>query len=657
MSHSKNFVFFWGHTAKSGPKACLSNFYPASFTDPSDGHRYANSEQYFMYRKAMLFGDLEIAQACRTQTDPMKVKGLGRQVQGFDAKVWDAHCRDAMLDACILKFSQNEDIAEILLSTGEKRLVEASPHDAIWGIGLSAADAQRTPVAEWPGTNYLGVVLEKVREHLRRPSPSAAETATSSSSNGGTSQSTNNHKSTSGTTNDCTTSGHPNRKRSLNADGDRHSPAPGDSGAPQWAGDVHGQGHVEGNGARNGRRIKVVFDMETQDPDDFLCLIFLASHPAVQLEAVTLVPGSPQQVGLVRWLLGRLRHPPVRLGADLCDKKGTVSPWHQRAFFAEWGHGPVPESREVDGPAWRVLRDCGGPDVVLVTGGPLTNVAAAIKHAGAGFGAATWMCQGGFAGVNVAPPDAVLPKFAGKREMRTFNFGSNLPAAHAALAHTGFREKLLVSKNVCHSPDNVFTADQLQRLERACAAGVRNFERVRGGEADWPQLASGRGGPGPRDKAHAEVEERHWMGLMLLVQGMREYLRRKDGKALHDPLAAATVLNRRCISEWREVQMYEDKDHRWGCTLAGGSGTFISVRHDAACFWRTFLREEECGDAAPPASAGDCDASAAAGAAVDAEGPSSGGSDAAAAAAAATAELPPRPGKCRKGKARLQGKR
>ena len=641
MSHSEDFVFFWGHTAKSGPKACLSNFFPASFTDPSDGHRYANSEQYFMYRKAMLFGDHKIAQACRTQTDPIKVKGLGRQVQGFDANVWDAHCRDAMLDACILKFSQNEDIARFLLSTGKKRLVEASPHDAIWGIGLSAADAQRTPVAEWPGTNYLGVVLEKVREHLRRPSLSAAETATCSSSN----------------------------EKGPNSNNSSSS--------------------VDQSDAGFGGRVKVVFDMETQDPDDFLCLIFLASHPAVQLKAVTLVPGSPQQVGLVRWLLGRLRHPPVCVGADLCDKKGTVSPWHQRAFFSERGHGRVPESREVDGPAWRVLRDCGGPNVVLVTGGPLTNVAAAIKHAGSGFGAATWMCQGGFAGVNVVPPDAVLPKFAGKQEMHTFNFGSDLPAAHAALAHTRFREKLLVSKNVCHSPDNVFTLDRLQRLERACTAGVRNFEQIMGGEADWPQLASGRGGLGARDEGHAEVKQRHWMGLMLLVQGMREYLQQKDGKALHDPLAAATVLNRRCISEWCEVQMYEDKDHRWGCTPVGGSGTFISVRHDAECFWRTFLREEECGDAVPPvlasgvavAKEGSCGSNPVTAAEewpplgkscngkspVPGERGTAGGLDGASSAAvvadgsggstaALAAQARPLPGKSRKGKPRVQGK-
>ena len=75
--------------------------------------------------------------------------------------------------------------------------------------------------------------------------------------------------------------------------------------------------------------IDMVFDMETQDPDDFLCLLFLASHPRVRLKAVTLVPGSQEQVGLVRWALERLGVVNVAIGAgNIAHEKPSVSPWH-----------------------------------------------------------------------------------------------------------------------------------------------------------------------------------------------------------------------------------------------------------------------------------------------------------------------------------------
>ena len=100
--------------------------------------------------------------------------------------------------------------------------------------------------------------------------------------------------------------------------------------------------------------LKLVFDMETQDPDDFLCLLFFASHPRVQLKAVTLVPGSQEQVGLVRWALKQLDLPDVRIGAgNLAFDKEAVSPWHWRAFFPK---GNCPKSDRAE-EAWQVLRD------------------------------------------------------------------------------------------------------------------------------------------------------------------------------------------------------------------------------------------------------------------------------------------------------------
>jgi predicted NAD-dependent protein-ADP-ribosyltransferase YbiA (DUF1768 family) len=105
-----------------------------------------------MWRKALLFNDAEMTAAILNETNPGRVKALGRKVKNFDAAKWNAVATD---------------ILSVLLATGDKELVEASPNDAIWGIGLTADAAERTPRENW-GTNWLGQVLMEVREILRR---------------------------------------------------------------------------------------------------------------------------------------------------------------------------------------------------------------------------------------------------------------------------------------------------------------------------------------------------------------------------------------------------------------------------------------------------------------------------------------------------------
>jgi len=331
--------------------------------------------------------------------------------------------------------------------------------------------------------------------------------------------------------------------------------------------------------------VPVVFDMETQDPDDFLCLLFLASHPRVRLKAVTLVPGSPEQVGLVRWALGALGldDDRVAVGAgDLVSKPASVSPWHARAFG---DHAPSTNAEE----AWRVLvRECDGR-TVLFTGGPLTNVAEAIAHGGDAFVAGCWLAQGGFAGDNVVPAEKRLPKFDGRTMMATWNFGANLPAARAALAHRGFGRIRLVSKNVCHADTNRFGPEQFARLEASLKA--HGGSGGSGGDVTAPTLVEA---TRRQSEASGEAEptSRHRAGLGLLHVGMAQYLRRHPaGKLLHDPLAAACVIDGRVIDAWREVRLEEDRQHRWGCKPADGSGTFISASHDPARFWSTLLAD------------------------------------------------------------------
>jgi ribA/ribD-fused uncharacterized protein len=94
--------------------------------------------------------------------------GLGRKVRGFDAKLWNQEAKNIVKRGCLLKFRQNKEMCEVLLSTGHKKLVEASPHDSIWGIGLDARAARQTAEKDWPGTNWLGEVLMEVRDQLRK---------------------------------------------------------------------------------------------------------------------------------------------------------------------------------------------------------------------------------------------------------------------------------------------------------------------------------------------------------------------------------------------------------------------------------------------------------------------------------------------------------
>ena len=311
------------------------------------------------------------------------------------------------------------------------------------------------------------------------------------------------------------------------------------------------------------RIIDVVFDMETQDPDDFLCLLFLASHPRVNLKAVTIVPGSREQVGLVRWALGALGLDKLPVGAGNIDHpKPSVSPWHYQAYRALFPNATsVPSSADAE-EAWRVLvREC-DENTVLFTGGPLTNLATAIDEGQADFVAGCWLGQGGFAGDNVVALEHRLPKFVGRTHMQTFNFMSNLPAARACLAHGGFRRIRLVSKNVCHAESNRFGPEQLARLEA--------------------RLAAAAGGHGPAAACHQA-------GLELLAVGMRHYLKRHpSGKLFHDPLAAACILDRRVV-DWCEVVLSEDNRHAWGSKPRHGSGTFISTRHTPDVFWAVLL--------------------------------------------------------------------
>lgn len=129
---------------------------------------YLCMEQYMMAAKAELFGDGKIRDQILKCSDPRQIKALGRKVRGFDQRVWDRFKYAIVLGGNWYKFSQNRDLREFLLSTGDSVLVEASPYDSIWGIRLSSSSPGAQDPMKWRGQNLLGFALMEVRDELRR---------------------------------------------------------------------------------------------------------------------------------------------------------------------------------------------------------------------------------------------------------------------------------------------------------------------------------------------------------------------------------------------------------------------------------------------------------------------------------------------------------
>lgn len=146
----ENVIGFWAQKEKYG---CFSNFYPCKFT--WQGIEFNCSEQAFMYAKAIYFKDVETAEKIMAETEPKKIKKLGRQVKDFDDEKWSSVRYNFMLTINIQKYSQNEDLRNILLSTGNRTIVEDSPFDYVWGTGRDGS-----------GQNLLGKVLMEARDYF-----------------------------------------------------------------------------------------------------------------------------------------------------------------------------------------------------------------------------------------------------------------------------------------------------------------------------------------------------------------------------------------------------------------------------------------------------------------------------------------------------------
>ena len=161
------YLFFW----KAIPRdinvldeSCLSQQWSSPFR--VNGISYNCAEQYMMAEKARLFSDIEIESSILKETDPSKIKAFGRLIKGFNEDIWNDKCYSIVKRGNLSKFTQNPNLKQFLLSTQDKVLVEASPKDLIWGIGLDKESPDSHNPLKWKGTNLLGFTLMDVREEL-----------------------------------------------------------------------------------------------------------------------------------------------------------------------------------------------------------------------------------------------------------------------------------------------------------------------------------------------------------------------------------------------------------------------------------------------------------------------------------------------------------
>jgi ribA/ribD-fused uncharacterized protein len=161
------YLHFWGHRPRPDGRigaSCLSQWWPAPFT--VDGVAYATAEHWMMAAKARLFEDAAAERAALAAGHPAEAKKAGRLVRGFDEAVWARERFRIVVEGSVHKFGAHPELLAYLLGTGDRVLVEASPMDRVWGIGLAADDEAAMDPERWRGPNLLGFALMEARERL-----------------------------------------------------------------------------------------------------------------------------------------------------------------------------------------------------------------------------------------------------------------------------------------------------------------------------------------------------------------------------------------------------------------------------------------------------------------------------------------------------------
>lgn len=284
--------------------------------------------------------------------------------------------------------------------------------------------------------------------------------------------------------------------------------------------------------------INAIFDMESNDPDDYLTLLLLLGHPKVNLKAVTITPGSIYQIGLVERTL-KLFEKEIPIGSfDITHPSTCVSSWHERVY------GKIEPSQNAENGAKVLYENC-DENTTLITGAPLKNLGKALDYED--FKLKRLVAQGGFAGEGVIPREKQMKKFEGKLTCPTFNLNGDRVSAKKVLETDKIEERYFVSKNVCHSVVYDSTIHEILRPIK--------------------------------DKS---------LSLKMIYKGMNAYLEKKaSGKKFHDPLAACCAIDLE-IGVWAEVEKFY-KRGGWGSKLAENTNTWIITDYDKSRFLEVLM--------------------------------------------------------------------
>ena len=155
----ETYSLFWGGPYSQWEKSDIE-FANVNFT---------SAEQMMMYSKAILFENVALAKTIMKEDNPRVLKKYGRDVKGFDVARWNTVCNEIVYAATYCKFMQNVDFFDHMMKDEADVIVEASPYDKIWGIGLGENDPRALIREEWLGENRLGQIITDVREFIRRP--------------------------------------------------------------------------------------------------------------------------------------------------------------------------------------------------------------------------------------------------------------------------------------------------------------------------------------------------------------------------------------------------------------------------------------------------------------------------------------------------------
>lgn len=152
------FIYFWG--------GIFSQWYKSPIHDEFHDIRANCAEQLMMAHKAILFDDMDAMREIIATNNPREQKAIGRRVKNFDVDLWDKRKLDIVTEISVWKFSQHSLLKNLLVMTNGYELVEASPEDTIWGVGLAEDDPLILDKANWKGQNLLGIALMKARKRI-----------------------------------------------------------------------------------------------------------------------------------------------------------------------------------------------------------------------------------------------------------------------------------------------------------------------------------------------------------------------------------------------------------------------------------------------------------------------------------------------------------